>query len=322
MHKTLVAAAGLLMAHALVSAQQGDATKILAEVRQALGGEQKLAEIRSLTASGQTARSMGESSSVHDFEVAFELPDKFVKKEVIAVLGTATISRTSGFNGEGVIDEVDRPPSHGGAMVFRAGPGGLSGGSETPEQAETRRKASLLSSRQEFARLLLGMLAASPETYPLQFTYAGQAESPDGKADVIDVKGDGEFVARLFVDTATHLPLMLSWQAKEPISVSVGGPGRGGMPGGGGVAMQRMTAGSPEERDRLMAEMQERMKEAEANRRVVEFRMYYSDYKEVSGVKVPTRITRSVDGRTTEELTLEKIKVNPKIDAGRFQTTK
>jgi hypothetical protein len=236
-------------------------------------------------------------------------------------MGTANITRTSGFNGDGLIEEIDRPPMHGGAMFVRMGPGGAPSANETPEQTEARRKAALLSAKQEFARLLIGMLAASPEGYPLQFTYAGQAEAPDGKADVLDVKGAGEFAGRLYVDSVTHLPLMLSWQAKEPVSIRVGGPGGGGSVGGG-VSMQRMTASSPEERDKLLAEMQERMKEAEANRRVVEFRMYYGDYKDVGGIKVPTRIVRSVDGRTTEELTLEKIKVNPKIDASRFQTTK
>src|SRR5204862_4012393 len=65
--------------------------------------------------------------------------------------------------------------------------------------------------KQDFARLTLGMFAASFSSYPLTFGYAVQAEAPEGKADVIDVKGDGNFAARLFTDNKTHLPLMLSW---------------------------------------------------------------------------------------------------------------
>ena len=85
-----------------------------------------------------------------------------------------------------------------------------------------------------FARLALGMFAASPAAFPLEFTYAGEAESADGKADVIDVKGEGEFAVRLFVDQQTHLPLMLSWMDKEPLvmTMGTGGPGRAGGPGG------------------------------------------------------------------------------------------
>src|SRR4029453_5674299 len=55
------------------------------------------------------------------------------------------------------------------------------------------------------------MFATSFSSYPLAFGLAGQAEAPEGKADVLDVKGPGNFAARLFVDNKTHLPLMLSW---------------------------------------------------------------------------------------------------------------
>jgi hypothetical protein len=41
----------------------------------------------------------------------------------------------------------------------------------------------LLASKQDFARLTLGMFVTSFPAYPLTMTYAGQAESPDGKAD-------------------------------------------------------------------------------------------------------------------------------------------
>ena len=59
------------------------------------------------------------------------------------------------------------------------------------------RKARLYTIKQDFAKLTLGMFAASFPTYPLTFTYAGQAEAPQGKADVIDVKGEGNFALRM-----------------------------------------------------------------------------------------------------------------------------
>ena len=65
------------------------------------------------------------------------------------------------------------------------------------------------------------------------------------------------------------------------------GAGHGGSASGG--SGNRMSAGDPEE---MLAEMEERLKEAEANRRVVEYRMFYSDYKAFDGVKFPTRIQR------------------------------
>ena len=55
------------------------------------------------------------------------------------------------------------------------------------------------------------MFATSFSSYPLTFASGGVAEAPEGKADVVDVKGADNFSARLFIDSQTHLPLMISW---------------------------------------------------------------------------------------------------------------
>jgi hypothetical protein len=326
-----------LAAEALVLGQGADASRILADVREALGGDKKLSAVTSLTVSGRSTRVTGETSSPPtDFEMAMLLPDKYMKKEVVAVLGPNTLSRTSGFNGGELIEAMDAPPGMGsGGMVIRMGGSSGSGGmgtQQTPEQQAEVRKNTLLANRQEFARLTLGMFAASFKGYPLTFSSAGQAESPDGKADVIEVKGEGDFAAKLFVDAKTHLPLMLSWMAKEPLRMSVGPGGvtssSGGngrvVAGGGATVMQSFQGGAmtPEQRDQLMKDLDQRMKDAEAQRRTVEYRIYYADYQDVGGVKMPSHIQRSIDGQPSDELALEKIKLNPKIDPKKFETVK
>jgi hypothetical protein len=191
----------------------------------------------------------------------------------------------------------------------------------------------LQSARSDFARLILGMVPPSTGMYPLEYSYGGQAESPDGKADILDVKGEGGFAVRLFIDTKTHLPLMLSWMAKEPMvrTISIGGPGgthatAGGagtvvQSGGGGNVQiggargQQMTQ---EERDKLLKQAEEQGKAAEAKARTVEFRLYYSDYRDVGGIKVPFTLQRSIDGKPSEELTFDKVKINDKIDPKKF----
>jgi hypothetical protein len=98
--------AGVMAAGMLVHAQGGEADRILMAARQALGGEAKLAAVKSLTAQGRNSRG--------DVEVAIELPDKFIKKEVFAQMNDITLSRTLGFNGAGLIDEADAPPQMNG----------------------------------------------------------------------------------------------------------------------------------------------------------------------------------------------------------------
>jgi hypothetical protein len=315
----------MLASGSLVVGQGADVNRVLADVRRALGGERKLAAVRTIAATGRSTRVNGETSLPStDFEMAIEFPDKYMRKDVLATMGSTTISRTSGFNGDGLIETIDTPPSMPGMVVFRGpgGPAGGPGGVATPEQMAAARKASLAATRQDFAQLALGMFAASFDVYPLQFSDAGRAESPDGKADVIGVQGPDDFAMRLFTDADSHLPLMLSWMGKEPLQLTQNGRGAAAGSGmtvmEGGGARAQMTQ---EERDRMMKDMEARMKEADSRRRLVEYRLYYGDYQDVSGVKIPMRLQRSIDGKPVEEVTLEKVKVNGKIDPKKFEVT-
>jgi len=326
------AAVALAAAGVMPAAQGRDVNQILAGARTVLGG-QKLEAVKTLTAAGRTLRALPNGTSAeNEFDMALELPDKYLMRSVMAAMGNMSVYRMSGFNGGQVIEDIDRPPSlsGGGMVVMRfAGPGGT----VDPEKMTAEQKAEfdqrrLVANKREFAKLALGIFAASPAAYPLELADGGQAESPDGKADVIEVKGEGGFAARLFIDAQTHLPLMLSWMDREPITMTMGpgGPAAtGGAPGAGGAVTVTRSGGAPmtpEERDKMMKELEARRKEAEAKARTVEYRVYYGDYKDVGGVQLPHRIQRAIDGKPTEEMVFDTFKVNPKIDAKKFQVAK
>jgi hypothetical protein len=131
------------------------------------------------------------------------------------------------------------------------------------------------------------MFAASFPGYPLTFSYVGEAEAPQGKADVLEAKGPANFTARLFVYRETHLPIMVSWQGAPAPA------GRGPAAAAGG------TPPAP-----------------------VENRLYFADYRDVDGMKFPFRLRRAVGADTTEETTFDKFKINPKIDAKKFEVSK
>ena len=86
------------------------------------------------------------------------------------------------------------------------------------------RRARLLSVKQEYARLALGLFA-NAAAYPLTFSYVAVAEAPQGRADVLEVKGEGNFTARLFINSETRLPIMVSWTT-PPTNVVVTVPGQ------------------------------------------------------------------------------------------------
>jgi hypothetical protein len=334
------ALAAAIAANAVVTAQGGDAEKVLADARAAMGGN-KLAAVTSLAASGRVTRTGPDGSArENEFELTLQLPDKYLMRSVLAAMGPMSVYRNSGFNGGQLIEEIDQPPNLAAGnhiMVRIAGPGGtIDPDKMTPEQKAESDRLRVLTNKKDFTKLALGMFANSVPAYPVAFSYAGQAESQDGKADVIEVKGEGDFSARLFVDAQTHLPLMLSWMDKEPMMIQMtAGPGGGqavkqfSAGGGGGTTTMRQFSSeggkemSKEDRDKMLKQMEEARKEAEAKpRRTVEYRVYYSDYKSVSGAMLPHQIQRSVDGKTVEEMVFDSFKVNPKIDAKTFQPTK
>ena len=47
--------------------------------------------------------------------------------------------------------------------------------------------------------------------------------------------------------------------------------------------------------------------------------MSFEEYHSVDGVKLPTRISLSADGKPVEEWTFEKIKLNPSVKADFFE---
>ena len=138
--------------------------------------------------------------------------------------------------------------------------------------------------KQDFVRLTLGMFAASFTSYPLTFKYAAVGEAPEGKADILDVTGPANFSARFVVQQATHLPVMLMWQGPAPNA------GRGA---------PAATPPAP-----------------------IEYRLYYADFRDVDGMKIPFRLRRSVAGETVEETVFDRFRINAKIDPRKFEARK
>ena len=325
MHSAIVT---VIAAQVLVIGQGNDVTRVMSAIRQSLGGAEKLLSVKTLSAEGTITRPLPDGTSrASRLEFAFELPDKYVKKDTVGIINGGAVLRTSGFNGDALIETTDLPPQFGGGGHIMVRPGsfaGTPGGLITPEQSQQARIAGLQSSKREFTRLALGMFASGSSAYPVEFSYVGQAESPDGKADVLEVRHVDGFVVKMFVDATTHMPLMLSWMDKEPLTMAPMVVNSGGTvtTSGGVTSTQVMRGGGPpmskEDMDRLIREQQEKVKEAEARRKIVEYRMFYADYKAVDGIKLPMRIQRMIAGQPVDEIGLEKVRVNPKLDAKIF----
>ena len=52
---------------------------------------------------------------------------------------------------------------------------------------------------------------------------------------------------------------------------------------------------------------------------MVEYTLFFDDWRDVDGIKFPHKLRRAMGGATTEEWTVSKVKVNPKIDPKKFE---
>src|SRR5689334_8482744 len=114
--KFLMVVGAAVMATGAMLFAQGDAAKVMADMRQALGGDKKLAAIKSLTAVGKNDRAMGERSITGEYEMALETPDRFFTKQVMAQTPMGNVSLTVGFNGAALIQDTEMPQAPGGGM--------------------------------------------------------------------------------------------------------------------------------------------------------------------------------------------------------------
>jgi hypothetical protein len=303
---------------------QDRVAEVLAAARAALGGD-KLAGVTALSAEGPFRRSMGQRDMEGTLALVLMRPDKIRRSEDVGMGGMVngpTVERISGFNGTEAWDDIQNRGGMGGGMQLRlqggpGGPGGGPGGPLTPEQISEQRARRM---RMELQRWTIALFADS--TQP--FTDAGVAESPDGKADVLETTDEAGRVVKLFIDQATHLPLMVQYQEVRPRVMIQGGPGGPGGRRGGGGGGARAERPSEAEMKQRQEEMQQRIEEMrkQGPPPPSQFAMHLGDYKKVDGVMLPHQIAISIDGQPNEEWTIEKYKVNPSVKPAEFEKPK
>jgi hypothetical protein len=312
--------AGQASAGQAPAASQDDPAKVqevFTQLRAAMGGD-KAAAMKSLSAEGGSRLTFGDREVTNDVQFKIVLPGH--------VMRIMTPEMPNGMPGPRLASSLNGTEAWAGSLDpmpnFGGGPGGGGGGGQRggggggplamfggggPDQAQRVRG--------DMLRFALGIIS-SPDALPgVTFSYMGTAQSKDGgEADVLGVKAEG-LDAKLFVDKKTHLPLMVSYMARDMTRLRLPRPPADAPPP------------DPKETDearqkRVAEEMQKRRDEARKqmeNAPVVENQFFYADYKKVDGVTLPHRFTRAVNGNPTEETEIKKYKINPKIDLNDFQ---
>jgi hypothetical protein len=321
---------------------------VLAEARKALGGDEPLAAVQRLRADGTIRRGAGTVNLEGDLEFYIERPNKFRRDENLTINAAGQeVDRKEVVVGSESWEETKRG---GGAVDFGGGGGDFGGGDggggggdaagggggggraggqpgaapgsraiAAPANPEAPHRAR----QTEFARILLAMLLTSDTPV----NWIGTAKSPDGEADVLEMKTADGTATRLLIDSKTRMPLMLTWTGvpQDAFAALVGragfagrggrggrgGQGRGGFPGRGGAGR----GGDP------AAGGQDQAAGGRGRGGSLEpttLQMYLSDYKTVNGIKLPHLMTRGAGGEITEEWIVKNYRINPNFNADTF----
>jgi hypothetical protein len=74
-----------------------------------------------------------------------------------------------------------------------------------------------------------------------------------------------------------------------------------------------------EERKKVQEDMNKQIEETRKQPPpMVDYTLFFEDWQSVDGVQFPHTIRRAAEGSTTEEWTVGKVKINPKIDPKKF----
>lgn len=141
--------------------------------------------------------------------------------------------------------------------------------------------------RKEWAALSIVWLAAAPESFPLNFSFAETLQTANGLVEAVEITGADEFAAQLFLDQKTMLPAMVSY--RDFVFLSAGYVVS---------ATADIAPGEPQE---------------------IAVQFLFSDYRAVNGVLLPHVIIKAVNGAMVSEWKIEKYKLNPDLKPKRFE---
>jgi hypothetical protein len=158
----------------------------------------------------------------------------------------------------------------------------------------------------EFSRYLLAMILTAPPSAAVEYKYAGESDVEEVPADVIEVTGPEYFMARIFFDKESHLPLLLSYRGPKPrITMTRQGDG---------------ASRSPEDIKKAREGAEKKLQaEAPAQPEQVDFYIRLTEHKKVAGLMLPHKLTFLTENEVSEEFDIKKYEVNPQFKADRFE---
>lgn len=270
--------------------KEARALEVLKLAREALGGEAKLAEVQSFSASGPFRRAGDGQQQTGELRVDVLAPDKLKVSETLDLMAGLQLTMIRAVNGTQAWNDSRTGAGNAQVTMLRRDDKG---------KQDAGAQAARLQS--DMMRYLLAFILTPPPGVSVSFTHGGEAEAPDGRADVIDVTGAHGFKARLFIDKKTHRPLMISYRdvVRRAKTMKAGGMGD----------VDKIVKGAQTDNPSAPRES--------------DVQLHLSSYRAVSGLLLPHTLSISVDGQPYEEWEVKEVKLNPReLTAQKFEKGK
>ena len=280
----------------------------MAAARAALGGEAKIAGVKTFIATGRTRQVRGENLVPIEFEIQAELPDKYSRRDEFPAQDAGPV--TAGFAGDALV-LIPRPvpppprPGHAGAAAGRDG-------SATARAHD----ASEAGFRATAARHVRGHDAGVPRH--LFVCRPSRSAARQSRRD----RSEG---SREFCRAAIHRRQRL---ADHVELAAPAGPRDQAVPAGWPPVVRHQAAvpaaqPAPPRQRSASCRWPPRLRTAglPGAKPAPEQRLFFADYRDVDGLKLPFRIRRAAGSETTEETTFDRYRINAKVDPRRFDTT-
>lgn len=284
------------------------ASRLIKEARAALGGEEALRKVQTLSTSGRFKNfvkyvSVESPKKVVEKEkklsgkvgIDFLMPDRFRRQ------WSGQTFRGFGYSYAEVVN---------GSRAWRNPP--LRAISSNKDRrvidvGDFERTVELQArgARQQLTQYLLGWFLQPLPSFPLEFSYVGQAMTFSGQANVILVQGPDNYRVYLLLDPQTNLPLAIA----EPF---MGSRRSIVVVESSGIFDRKFMS---ETVRRAAHERQSRMTPSQH----YEMHLKFSDYRQTAGMLLPHRITTSINLEIIEELTFDQYQINHFINPKKFE---
>lgn len=302
------------------------ALELVRLARLAVGGEQALGNVRSMTITGRVTKTFdieGEAKTEQgDWELNLQLPDKLSKKMLLRREGGS--GKTENVEKDFIVvrqpgelkERVSIPAEEGGdkkkEFFIRKNEGGEKVVVDIDrEKAQDRRiilykdnKDGLVPPaafhQNELFRTALALLLTAPQSADVSYKYAGEGSVDGANCDIIEASTNGMSV-RLYLDKTTHLVAMMTYQAPKPFIIK--------------IRKEEGKATANEDVKILRENLRERMPAPE----MAEFQVRFSDYRSVGGVQLPYRWTQTIGGKDDETIEMTSYELNPSNIADKFK---